>query len=197
MADVVGIYVRVAGIWERVNGGTPIGYSGPQVRQAGNWENVDIALTYTTFWRGIWANIDGEIGVGNLLIRSEDFSAPALTKVQYWINSNGSIDGQAIPGSPASRSSISTWRQFDVGREYEARFEEVLSGSFVAWDNHPGLNVWGNLTDPATGYTYDYEVSSQASRENRMIFKVREKVTAPFVGHDQGNHDTFLDSDTN
>lgn len=195
--SVIGVFARVSGVWQRVNGGVPEGFSGPQVHNGSSFVNSVVVSGFaSSAWRTTWVNIDGEIGVFDKLLTSLDFAAPGSAKAQYWVNSDGTIDGQAIPGAPASRTEIATWRQFNVGRDYAALFSEVLTGGFAAWDTHPTLNVWTSLTNPNNDFTYSAE-ELVFQQENRMLFKVREKVSAPVGGNDQAFYDTDLQVDIN
>lgn len=194
MPTLIGVYVHNGASFVRANAGIPEGFSGPQVHNGSSFVNAEVVSAYASGWKTAWVNIDGEVGVFDQLLTSLDFAAPGSAKAQYWVNSDGTIDGQAIPGSPVIRTEISTWRNFDVGRDYEALFSEVLTGGFEAWDTHPTLNVWTSLTNPDNDFTYIGE-ETVFQQENRMLFKVREKVSAPVGGNDQAFHDTDLQVD--
>ena len=177
--NVIGVYVRQAGVWERANGGTPIGYSGPQVRQAGVWNNCNLVRAKaSSVWQYCWVTINGEINITNQDNLAIDLSSPYDARVDYWINDDGTIDVRATPGSYATRTEVDTWRNYDCGRTYQARFIE--NGPDL-WTYHPTLNTWADISgDPSFGISITFVGDATCS----MTVGIREKVSAPAGGHD-------------
>lgn len=181
MATVVGVFVRQAGVWERANGGTPTGFSGPQVRQAGVWNNCVVVESYIGGWQVSWVNIDGEISIeDNSKSASDPVGPPWSASVTFNFN------GDDVGGED--------WRDYDCGRDYEIKFTEDLSGSWDPWTTHPTLATWLDFTDPDTDYSFSREVSFQASFQSKMEVRIREKVSAPSAGNDVGEFTGFVEA---
>lgn len=181
MATVVGIFTRVAGVWERVNAGTPEGFAGPHVYQSGAWENTVVDyVNITTVWLPCWVNIDGELNFLDLTSTDFDLS-PYNTSSLIDVNGDGTLDKKSF-GS--TQNGIANWRTYDCGREYE------IMWSHDAFDNanveEPTLDTWLNLTDPSTTSS----IIGSHSGTGFLFFKahylvrIREKVSAPAGGND-------------
>lgn len=181
---VIGVYVYKGGSWQRANAGTPTGYSGPQVRQAGVWNNcIRVRARASSVWQYCWVNIDGEINITTQDNTSIDFSfdPPYSARVDYWINDDGTVDVRADPGSYPTRTEVSSWRNYDCGRTYQYRFIE--NGPDL-WTYHNTLNTWADISgDPAFGVSITFAGDASCS----MTVGIREKVSAPAGGHDSAN----------
>ncbi len=158
MADVIGVYVRQAGVWERANAGLPEGFSGPQIRDPTKWQLSEVVYGRAAgSWETTWVNVNGEIQLDGPVfdtfnVQSDDFSFgfPPSYSVDagFRFRATGEVDSGASPGSPAFYTKIYDWRLFDCGREYEIRFEG--GGPDGPATTQPPLNTWLNFTDPAT-----------------------------------------------
>ena len=138
MSNVVGIYVRQASVWERANGGTPAGYSGPQVYKSAAWNNAVEVFGYpVTGWFACWGNIDNELLAQNRSSEDYDFTSPYFAEV-----------GITVEGAIADDAG---WRNYDCGREYEVQFVDQATHNL---DTVPSLSSWLNLTDPDTVHTF-------------------------------------------
>ena len=180
-ATVVGVYTRVAGVWERCNDGTPVGFSGPQTRVAGVWENcVTVETKESNVWKVCWVNIDGELSLGNIDSTDFDLSPYSLyTEVEY------QSDGDITYYNFGNNTGTSSWRPYDCGREYEIKFERQAGATA---DHEPTLNTWLDLTDPATNHDiWDSQVGTgYYAKSGEYLVRIREKVTAPSAGNDSG-----------
>lgn len=195
--NVIGTYVRQGGVWERANAGTPEGFSGPQVRQGGVWENALIVYAKASaVWQTCWVNIDGELELAPQSRNSFDFfSPPFFSRVDFWFNGDGTIDAASVNGTPGSRAEVATWRDFDCGREYEIKFDEDISGFNDPWTTHPTLDTWIALTDPSTDRQFALENNSPGERHAEMDVRIRETVSAPVGGNEQGLFEATCEND--
>lgn len=187
MPTQVGIFVRVAGVWERQTGGTPIGFGGVNIKVSGDWEPLVVGYTYTSVWQATWTNIDGDLNLPGGSSDDFDISPYNVTsgfrffgsgKIQRDNNGNGFQDW-------------GTWWYYANGRDYEIWFE-YDSGHHIS--NEPTLNTWLNFTDPETNHwLYDSESGSGfLFTTGYYTVRVREKVSAPAGGNDLGVYDISL-----
>ena len=191
MATIIGIYTRVAGVWTRCNGGTPIGFSGPATKVAGVWEGDLYVASKDTIWRPVWVNIDGEISIGDATAQDFDISPYNVACGFKWLGSGGIQRDNNGSGYVAYGS----WRSYDCGRDYEIYFEhesaQVASGE-------PTLDTWLNLTDPDTDHNL-FDSKSGSGFLNRWAYydvRIREKVSAPAGGNDIANYGMNLEAET-
>lgn len=185
LPDVIGVYVRQAGVWERANAGTPEGFSGPQVRQSGTWQNCEVVSgKASAVWETCWVNIDGELDVPPN-VTSFDFDlSPYVLFAGVDYNGNGTID---LWQSGSLTNEYDNWRAFDCGRDYEILFEHT-SGDLSEVD--PTLDTWLNLTDPPTNHTFTDSQSGTGFFTKLGVYtvKIREKVSAPVGGNATGTY---------
>lgn len=174
--NVIGVYVYKGGGWQRTNAGTPTGYSGPQVYKAGAWWNcLKVRAKASSVWQHCWVNIDYEVtgfGQSSYVGDSIDISSPYSAEVQFWINSDGSIDAQENPGSYPTRTEISGWRAYDCGRTYEVKYVETL-GAFNPWDTHPTLDTYGTSWS-----TFNIAINTNTLKQCKMTVYIRHQATA-------------------
>ena len=191
-ANQIGLYTRVAGVWERVNAGTPEGFSGPQVKNAGVWKNsVVVHAQASAVWRICWVNIDGEINVGAYTASDFDIS-PYNVDAYIDINSDGSVDRKNF-GTVANN--YSNWRQYDCGRDYQYYVERSSpfgdAGYLFA---EPALTTWTDLTGTIT-FGGSRSGSGNLFLRYNWNVKIREKVSAPSSGNDIGTVFLFLEAE--
>lgn len=136
-AIVIGIYTRQAGVWQRCNGGTPGGFSGPQVNAGGTWFNCDDVHYYAGAWQYVWRNINGEIGPG--FYSASDSSVGSPWSVDCWISPqiDGSVDRKH---NQSTQTNWSSWRLYDCGRSYQWYFSRAGGATYVI--DEPPLLVW-------------------------------------------------------
>jgi hypothetical protein len=181
-ATPIGVFTRVAGVWERVNAGTPEGFSGPQVRQGGSWSNALNVQGYASGWNYCWVNIDGEISFNTAQASDFDIS-PYTVQADLRFQTDGSIDRLH---NDTVTTEYSQWRFYDCGREYEIYFDRTTPGTYVTAE--PTLTTWLTFTDGGSQKV----VSSGATGIGffvgieRWDVKFRESVSAPAGGNDEG-----------
>lgn len=180
LPDVVGVHTRVAGTWERVNGGTPEGFSGPQVHNGTSFVNSVVVYGYdSAAWQTTWVNIDGEINIVDKMTFSSDTSGPPwLSFVKYFMEADGGLD---VHTNNFGRFEFAHWRSFDCGREYEIKFTRTGSN---AWTFPPVEDTWLDFTDPVTNHEFENRVQATIIRITTMDVRIREKVSAPAGGND-------------
>lgn len=190
-ATVIGVYTRVAGVWERVNAGTPEGFSGPQTRQGGTWENAaNVRTRQSGVWEFSWTNIDGELNAKNESAFDFDLSPYNLSA---WLryNGDGSMDRKH---NGTITNGFSSWRPFDCGREYEIYFEDADPGNR---ELSLTRNTWLALTDPSTNYIVGSSADGSGylfSTETQLV-RIREKVSAPSLGNDSATITTEINAE--
>ena len=142
-ATVIGVFVRAAGVWERANGGTPIAFSGPQVRRSGSWTNcVDVQANVSNVWNMTWVNINSELDVKDWTARDLDFS-PYSVNCYVDINPDGSVDRL---NNGVTTNNYSHWRDYDVGRTIQFHCLEDVNYSSTYVTSEPTKGVWGDFT---------------------------------------------------
>lgn len=184
-ATPIGTYVKDLGVWKRANGGTPVGFSGPQVRDAGVWKNcILVDCRDSESWGYYaWVNIDGELSVNDFNVTDIDYGSPWSVGAGFRVNADGDYDKYT---GTFGWTANGRWRDYDCGREYEVKFERT---SGTTPDSEPTLNTWLNLTDPDTNHFVQDNNSGTTQFFNRQIIydvRIREKVSAPAGGNDIG-----------
>ena len=189
----VGVYTRVAGVWERCNDGTPTGFSGPQTRVAGVWENcVTVETKQSNNWEICWVNIDGEIDIQVLLDFGSDATSPYSSTCQAIFESDGDFGFRSYnnnAAAPGYTYRSDQWRKYDCGRDYQIKWEEDNSSGGVSFSRSPTLaeNTWADLS---TTYTFTGTLNTGTSFGNGsygFTVRIREKVSAPSAGNDSAS----------
>ena len=174
--NVIGVYTRVAGVWERVNGDPGIaGTHTPFVRQGGTWYETDLIYgKVSAVWQVCHANIFYEISGDDYTLVDRDFDGPGyLARADFWVRSDGTIDGA---GEGESAFQVAVWRDYDTGRDWELQLTE----SGTNWSSHPALApTWLNLTDPSTDSTF-YVSTNLVDKYSIMDCVFREKLSGEF-----------------
>lgn len=190
MATIIGIYTRVAGVWTRCNGGTPIGFSGPATKVAGVWEGDLYVASKDTTWKPVWVNIDGELSLQDVSLTDFDIS-PYSVSVQFDYRGDGTVYKRK---GGESYSLSHNWRPYDCGRDYEIWFE-YTSGATA--NGEPTLDTWLNLTDPDTDTNIFSSKSGSGFLFQTSLYtvRIREKVSAPSSGNDIGTCEMKLEAE--
>ena len=195
-ATEIGIYTRQAGVWERCNAGTPEGFSGPQVRQGGTWQNIVVGYAKASaVWKECWVNIDGEIELSNVFtLFASDTSGPSYQcTCQWYFDSDGSFLYRAYNNNnpPPTYTEVSgEWRKFDNGRTYQIWYDITDQSGPATWSTSPSLaeTTWDDLdTDQLLQFQDTYfDTNPFFSRISSVSFtvRIREKVSAPSGGND-------------
>lgn len=192
-ATVVGVFVRQGGTWQRANGGTPTGFSGPQVRDGGLWRNCLTVETYQSGWKICWVNIDGELSVGEYS-RSDFDISPYSVAAGVQFTPDGDVETRVLGGSWTDTGS--NWRIYDCGRDYEfySEYDSGPTGDIVA---EPTRDTWLNFTSTSTTHTYEKSDSGTGFLNSRTDWsiRIRESVSAPSAGNDTGTVWIRLDAE--
>lgn len=150
-AKLIGVYARVAGVWQRINGGTPTGFSGPQVyRSAGGWRNCDwVYGKASSAWQVTWANINGEVPAPTLpTVTASDFDiSPYDLDANVILKSDGSISRKQ---SGTTVQNYSAWRDYDCGRpkQWHVLRDTNYTGTYNTIE--PTLSTWTDFTGNVT-----------------------------------------------
>jgi len=183
-ATEIGIYSRVAGVWERMNGGASSdGFDGVNVHTGSVFVDHCFVEVYNSGWLASWTTIDGELSFLDDHWNEFDFSSPFYSEVVWHIRSNGDVQ---ISDNNWNNLSRGSWRTYDCGREYEVKFTETIGGQYTAWDSHPTLNTFLDLTDAATNYEFYLARSATGIEEAKMTVWIQEKITQ------SGGNDTAI-----
>ena len=194
-AKLIGVYARQAGVWERCNGGTPTGFSGPQVKATGSWRNCDwVHGKASSAWQVTWTNINGEVpapDMGNFYSEDFDFS-PYVLFASMIIKSNGSVT-RSINGT--TQSDYTSWRDYDCGRakEWHVLRDTNYSGTYNTTE--PTLSTWSNVSG---SLTFECERSGTGffNYDDGWAFYVRDTERADPLGSvPRGDVDIHLDAE--
>ena len=181
----VSLQTRVASVWTMV--------LQPHVKVTGTWRPCkQVYVRAGGVWRTSWADIAREGVLGNRTSSAFDLVAPFDTHAGFRLLANGDLQQLKDPPS-AGYASVSSWRNWIVNdREWEARFERV-SGTL---DIVPTEDAWIALTSPATTRTVQNDRTTSGSEVGIETVKIRETVTAPAGGDDQGNWTVDVENGT-
>lgn len=148
-ATIIGVFVYQSG-WQRANGGTPTGFSGPQVKRSGSWTNCqDVQVNVSNVWNKTWVNVNGEVigpTFNDFTASDFDFSPYAVSAwVEY--NADGSVDRK---NNQIVQNNWSEWRVFDCGRtkQYHVLEDTNYTGSIVVTE--PTKSTWIDMTSTIT-----------------------------------------------
>ena len=149
-AKLIGVYARVSGVWQRINGGTPEGFSGPQVKASGVWHNCDWVHGYATGWQVTWTNINGEIpgstDIGT--VNATDFDvSPYSLDANVVLKPDGSISRK---NNSITTHNYSQWRDYDCGREKQWHVLRDVNYSGTYNTVEPTLSTWTDFTADVT-----------------------------------------------
>lgn len=187
LPPVIGAFVRVAGVWERAQKGTPEGFAGVAVHSGSVFVNTRDVYGYASGFQVVWTSIDGELNAQDRSVFKFLFiGTPKSAEAGLAWRPDGSIDEKknvqnAVPGG-FTTFNIDNWRQYDMTRDYEIKFDFV-SGDHVTVE--PTLNTWLNLTSPAASHELTARLfNTTGDEEGTYDIRFREKISAPASGND-------------
>jgi hypothetical protein len=191
-AKLIGVYARVSGVWQRINGGTPEGFSGPQVyKTSGGWRNCVWVHGYATGWQVTWANVNGEITTNNVTTGDFDIS-PYVLDANVVLKSDGSISRKNNGGTT---NNYSSWRDYDCGR---AKQWHVLRDTNYSGTNNtvePTLSTWTDFTADVT-FACGKSGTGFLNYDDGWAYYIRDKVRADPLGSvPRGDVDINLDAE--
>lgn len=148
-ATIIGVFVYQSG-WQRANGGTPTGFSGPQVRRSGSWTNcVDVQANVSNVWKETWVNVNGEVSAPTFNdFTAKDFDiSPYVVDAYVEMNADGSVDRKNLGNVT---NNYSEWRLFDCGRtkQYHVLEDTNYTGSIVVTE--PTKGQWLDFSSTLT-----------------------------------------------
>lgn len=192
-ATLIGVYARVSGVWQRINGGTPEGFSGPQTRSGSIWRNSVWVHAYASGWQVCWANVNGEVSMPTTVI-SGDFEFGAPWAVDTWVeyNADGSIDRKH---NQTIQRDYSSWRDYDNGRDYQVHVLRDVNFDATITTVEPTLGTWQDFTTTRTFRAAD-SGSGFLNKDTGWAVYTREKVRADPLGSvPRGDVDLTLEAE--
>ena len=191
-AKLIGVYARVAGVWQRINGGVPEAFSGPQVK-SGAWHNCDwVKAMASSTWQVTWANINGELSMPTVIL-AEDFDISPYNVAAYvHYNANGSIDRKH---NGTIYNNYSSWRDYDNGRDIQYHVLEDTNYNGANVNQQPTKGQWLDFTS-----TLIFDCSKSGSGflfyDDGWAVYTRDKVRADPLGSvPRGDVDISLEAE--